>query len=153
MEGAGVRARSVMSSSSICLLANWKQQLWRRDGAIVPMQRIDADHPLAAVEQLGNASAGRLELEGLDTILHRDGRIAHDVEALIDLPDLVCARIGGGKEFSLGAELAGDAALIGQMQCEVLAVGAREIPSVLVLDRATGGRMGGTLHAVSRGGS
>src|SRR5580698_7655830 len=151
MEGAGVRARSVMSSSSICLLANWKQQLWRRDGAIVPMQCIDTDHALAAVEQLGNASAGRLELEGLDAILHRDGRVAHDVEALIDLPDLVSARIGGGKEFGLGAELSGNAALVGQMQRQMFAVGAGEIPGVFVLDRASRGRMRRAFDPISGG--
>src|ERR1700722_15506191 len=108
MEEAGAQARSVMSSSSICPLANWKQRLWRRDGAIVPMQRIDADDALAPVEQLGDAAAGRLKFERLDVILHRHGGVAHDVETLIDLPYLVGVRIGGGEEFGLGAEFSGN---------------------------------------------
>src|SRR5262245_16117750 len=65
------------------------------DAAIVPMEGIDADHALGPVEQRTEAAAAGLVGEFLHAVAHRHGGVAHDVDALLDLEDLIARRIGG----------------------------------------------------------
>src|SRR5262249_59179979 len=83
-----------------------------------------------------------------DAVAHRNGGVAHDVEALLGLEDLVEARIGGLKELDLAAALARRAALVGEMHFEALARRGGEFP-VLLHHGALAGAVGNrALHAM-----
>src|ERR1700736_4527531 len=81
------------------------------DGAIVPGDAVDAEHALGAVEQGGDLAARGLVMELLHLVGHRDDRIAHDIQVLVDLEDLIEARIDAGEDLGLVAGLAADAAV------------------------------------------
>src|SRR5262249_32644388 len=95
------------------------------DAAGVPVQRVDAHHFLGAVEQRRDLAAAGLVGEFRDAVAHRHGGVAHDVEALIDLEDLIEARSGRGEELHLVAGLSRGGALVLQAHLHALAARGR----------------------------
>src|SRR4030081_2501223 len=93
------------------------------DAAIVPMEGIDADHALAAVEQRPEPTARGLVGKLLHPVADRNGGVAHDIDPLLDLEDLVGARVGGREELDLAAAFARGAALVFEVHLEAFAVG------------------------------
>ena len=85
-------------------------------GATVPLDRVDADDPLLTVEQGAEIAARGGVTELLDEIArwHRD--VAHRVEALTDLDDLMEVRIGAGEQLEIATALARYSAFVFQVQ-------------------------------------
>ena len=90
-----------------------------------------------------------LVLELLHLVRDRDGRVAHDIEILLDLEDLIEARIDAGEELGLVAGFAADAAVVFKLQLHMLAARRGEFPILGGLRLRIG--RGRALHAVGGG--
>src|SRR5215510_3703396 len=93
---------------------------WLIDSAVVPVEGVDADHALGAVEQRSEPAARGLVGKFLHAIADRHRGVAHDVDALLDLEDLVGTRIGRGEEFHLAAAFARRRALVFEVHLQAL---------------------------------
>ncbi len=109
------------------------------------MERVDADHALAAVEQCAEPPAAGFVGKFLHAVAHRHGRVAHDVDALLDLEHLVGRGIAGREELHLAAALACRAALVFEVYLHALAAGGDELP-VFLSGGVLAGACGRTLH-------
>src|ERR1019366_619927 len=116
------------------------------------MDGVDADHAFAAVEQCRQDPTDPLVLERADRIPARYRGVAHGIESLGELDDLIDARIGAGEELDLAGAPAGDPPLVFQMKLHALAARANEFPILGRLDPLPDRAGGGALHAVARGG-
>src|SRR5262245_25132028 len=100
------------------------------------MDRVDAEHLLAAVEQLGDATARGLVAELLDAVADVDGGVAHDVEPALVLEDLILCRVLAGEELELRGSLWCAAPLVLQVHLHALTRGGGELPVLLVERRS-----------------
>src|SRR5262245_7850276 len=107
------------------------EDLRQIDAAVVPMQCVDAHHALGAVEQRSDLAAARLVGKFLHPVADRDRGIAHDVEPLVDLEDLVEARIDRGEELHLVARFPRRGAFVLEAHVHALAAWCRELPELL----------------------
>src|SRR5215471_8088482 len=138
----GGDGRSGFSWSSLFIAHRRQKRLTLRRiyPPVVPVERIPAQHLLGAVEQRPDIAAGRLVGEFLHPVLHRNGRVLHDVEPGIDLEDLIGARIARIEELYFGGRVAARrTTLVFHMCLQALAVGADEFPVLLALRHAVGG--------------